>query len=105
MTIRDVIRRLAVAEATINPANSMGARLKRLTQDQRATYDQWRELRAKWTALFDEPDALYAAIINGNSGPQLPESFRDILFDPPPQISTGETETQINDKWQRFSER
>lgn len=104
MTIRDVIRRLAIAESVIRPANSMGARLKRLTAEQRAAYDQWQELRARWTAMFDEPDALYAAILNGNNGPQCPTSIRNILFDPPPQIFASDTEAQINDKWQRYLE-
>ena len=106
MTIRDVIRRLAVAEATIRPANSIGARLKRLTAEQRTAYDQWRELRDRWAARFDEPDGMYRTMMDGNDGPQhLPLGVRQLLFGTPPQIFVTDTEAIVGEKWQRYLER
>jgi hypothetical protein len=105
MTIREVIRRLAVVEATIRPANSLGARLKRITPEQRITYDQWRELRDRWAGRFDEADGMYRTILDGNDGPQLSASIAAVLFDPPPQILATDTDAQAGEKWTRYLER
>lgn len=101
MNLRSIIRKLDIAEAIIRPANSFGARLKRLTPEQRAAFDRWRELRDRWAALFDEPDGMYRAIMDGNRGPQLSVSIAAVLFDQPPQILATDTDTQANEKWQK----
>lgn len=102
MTIRELRNRIETAEATIRPANSLAARLKKLSPEQRATYDQWQIVRAKWASQFCEPDGMFRAILDGNEGPQLPLHIRNVLFDKPPKILATDDEATINEKWQKF---
>lgn len=105
MTIREVMRRLNVAEAAIRPANSMGARLKKLSATDRSAFDEWQAERDRWARQFHRPDALYAALINGNEGPQLPLSVRHSLYGDIPRILVADTDAEASDKYQRCLER
>jgi hypothetical protein len=108
MNLRSIIRKLDIAEAIIRPANSMGARLKRLTPEQRAIYDEYQRVYDRWWARatrFRDPGDVAGLIINGEIvGPELPLDVQRVLFDEQPALPANATEQEIADAYHRMVE-
>lgn len=74
--------------ATIRPPGSLAAKLEKLSDDERETFEAWERLSKKWIARHSafEPDGAYRALLNGTIPPILPEPIRVKLFGPLPPL-------------------
>ncbi|MER9259002.1 hypothetical protein [Mesorhizobium sp. M0619] len=85
---RDEWRRIDAITAAVH-RNSGGPDLARLNDQQRVIYAEWRRLYQTWRQQFTQPDALYAAMLEGGwTRPTLPLAIRTALYGEPISVTT-----------------
>ncbi|MGF3067449.1 hypothetical protein, partial [Facklamia sp. P12950] len=82
----------------IRPANSLAAKLECLSVHEREIFDTWKADCALWHAQFQEPDAAYEALLEGNSPPSLYYLVRTKLFGPDLILNTADAESEWRNK-------
>jgi len=102
MNIAQLQQRLADLEERIRPRNSIAARLKRLTPDQRAAYEKWRAMLGQIIADRTLVE-IYADLCEG-SLPRLRHDVRRILNGEIPVIRTDETISSAENKYRSILE-
>lgn len=88
----DVKRRLAALSKAINPAGSLGAKLKQLTDEERNEYQRHQQRLIAWAGQSDRN--LYERMLEGDTGPQLRSDLQIALFGPTPTIPADATDEE-----------
>lgn len=99
----NIARRIAVLAATVRPADSLQARLEKLTPIQAAMFHAHRERYDRWTARH-AGENLYAAMID-DPPPNLPSALRAALFPDHAEIIEGDSADTAQRKYQELLER
>lgn len=94
-------RRIAALNKAINPAGSLGAKIRSLTNEQKESYDKWRNRCAHYLKTRPDGEA-YACMIAGEPLPMLRPDIREILFGPSTSIPLGSTETKASEIYRDF---
>ncbi|MDX3908757.1 MAG: hypothetical protein QHC67_02955 [Sphingobium sp.] len=93
MNSRSFLKRIERIGALICPPNSREMRIANLTAEHRKWFDKWMIDRKAWIARFAQADHAYAAMLEGENGPQLPTEIRNLIDGPAPTLPAGISET------------
>lgn len=99
--MRSEKRRLGALTAALNPKGSFRARFADLTDEQRATYQRWRDRTDAWHAA--KPDNAFERMLSGDEPPKLRRDISDALFGPTPVITDDMTADQVAEAYNRFA--
>ncbi|MCP3389690.1 hypothetical protein NLM27_12990 [Bradyrhizobium sp. CCGB12] len=101
VTISGIKKQLAALRAIVKPAQSLAARIDRLTDEQRDGYVRWEAQYQRWferckTHIDDyEADARpYACTIERDTSPTLRRDVRSALYGPDQRIPAKATEDE-----------
>ena len=100
MSRADLRRRVDALNRTINPADSMSAKLVKLTTNERAVYDRWRDQCAAFYADHPRGEA-YAMLIDGDGPQTLRRAVHDALFGATFGIPADSTIAQASEIYRR----
>lgn len=101
MTIATIRRRIAAISALIRPYHSLEAKLERLTPEQRAAYDYWRDRMEQWHRDYRN-EKPYQRLIEGDPGPSLRRDVSEALFGKRIMIPADATERDVAEIYQRM---
>jgi hypothetical protein len=97
--MRSEKRRVGALTAAINPKGSFRATLATLTDEQRGTYQGWRDRTDAWRAA--KADNAYERMINGDEPPPLRHDVQHALFGAAMTIPADATEAAAADAYSR----
>lgn len=100
MSRAELRRRLDALNNAINPANSIGAKLAKLTNDQRRAYGQWGIQCERYYAANPGGTA-YARLLSGEQPPRLRPDVHMELFAPTISIPAAEADAQAAEIYRR----
>lgn len=94
-------RRILALDRLVNPANSIGAKLAKLSDDQRRAYENWRE-QCKHCCETNPRGSAYARLLSEDDAPTLRPDVYMALFGPTTVIPADATDAQAADAFQRM---
>jgi hypothetical protein len=100
MSRADLRKRVAALNEAINPTGSLTAKLAKLTDDQRQTYDHWRDQCERHCGAYTDGTA-YACLLSGELSPSLRRDVHELLFGPDTHLAANMTLADASDAYRR----
>jgi hypothetical protein len=94
-------RRLDALIAIVKPANSLAARIDKLTTDQRDWYDGWKAHCERWMRINSD-DRAYELTLSGFGPVGLRDDISIALFGEMPRIFQTDDENKAAEIYQRY---
>lgn len=94
-------QRLEALIAIVKPANSLGARIDTLNDEQRDWYDGWNAHCDRWMRRNDEH--AYELMLNGYGPVGLRKDIAIALFGETPRILASDDDRRAAEIYQRYS--